>query len=80
MVFISLVALLVALPMKETYKPIILKQRAKKHGITPPETPASNQSVTRILATRILRPFHMLYTEVGCVGQNKVVHDFANNL
>jgi hypothetical protein len=65
MIFITLAALLVALPMKETYKPIILKQRAKKHGIAPPETPASSQKVTKVLATRILRPFHMLYTEVS---------------
>jgi ribosomal protein L34 len=65
MIFITLAALLVALPMKETYKPIILKQRAKKHGMTPLATPHSSQKVTKVLATRIMRPFHMLYTEVG---------------
>jgi hypothetical protein len=65
MIFITLAALIVALPMKETYKPIILKQRAKVHGLTPPDTPQSNQKVTKVLATRILRPFHMLYTEVS---------------
>jgi ribosomal protein L34 len=62
MIFITLFAFIFALPMKETYKPIILKQRAKKHGIEPP---ASSQKVTKVLATRILRPFHMLYTEVS---------------
>ncbi|KAH4821383.1 hypothetical protein HBH61_016510 [Parastagonospora nodorum] len=60
MIFITLFAFIFTLPMKETYKPIILKQRAKKHGI---ELPATSQKVTKVLATRILRPFHMLYTE-----------------
>jgi len=64
MIFITLFAFIFALPMKETYKPIILKQRAKKHGIEPP-VPATSQKVTKVLATRILRPFHMLYTEVS---------------
>lgn len=62
MIFITVFAFIFALPMKETYKPIILKQRAKKHGIQPPAIP---QKVTKVLATRILRPFHMLYTEVS---------------
>ncbi|KAL5116646.1 hypothetical protein ACEQ8H_005395 [Pleosporales sp. CAS-2024a] len=62
-IFVTLAAFIIALPMKETYKPIILEQRARKLGMTPPRVPTKSQSVVKVLATRILRPFHMLYTE-----------------
>jgi hypothetical protein len=65
MIFITLAALIFALPMKETYKPIILKQRTKKHGIVAPDSPAQSQKITSVIATRLLRPFHMLYTEAS---------------
>ena len=50
--------------MKETYKPIILARRAKRNGITPPESPGANLSVRQVLVRNFLRPLHMLVTEV----------------
>jgi MFS family permease len=63
MIFIALAAFLIALPMRETYKPIILARRAKKHGIIPPADPAAAKVKTAI-ALKVVRPLHMLCTEV----------------
>jgi MFS family permease len=64
MIFITLVAFVIALPMKETYKPVILKQRAKKAGITPTEDQPASDKLKNAVMMRVLRPFHMLFTEV----------------
>jgi hypothetical protein len=64
MIFITLVAFVIALPMKETYKPVILKQRAKKFGITPTEDQPASAKLKNAVMIRVLRPFHMLFTEV----------------
>ncbi|OAL02054.1 MFS general substrate transporter [Phaeosphaeriaceae sp. SRC1lsM3a] len=63
MIFITLAAFILALPMKETYKPIILKQRAKKHGITPPQEAPDSAKLKNAMVLKVLRPFHMLFTE-----------------
>ncbi|KAF2029571.1 MFS general substrate transporter [Setomelanomma holmii] len=62
MIFVALSAFIIAAPMKETYKPQILKNRAKKHGITPPEDPAASK-VKNAVALKVVRPLHMLCTE-----------------
>jgi hypothetical protein len=64
MIFITLAAFLFALPMKETYKPIILNNRAKKSGITPVENGPASGKLKNAIITRLSRPFHMLFTEV----------------
>jgi hypothetical protein len=64
MILITLAAFLFALPMKETYKPIILKQRAKKRGITPVGGQPASGSLKNAVVTRVSRPFLMLFTEV----------------
>ncbi|KAJ4299180.1 hypothetical protein N0V90_004424 [Kalmusia sp. IMI 367209] len=61
MLFISLVVFLGAIPMKETYKVIILKRRAKKRGIAPPKQ--AGAAVKRTVVQNFLRPMHMLVTE-----------------
>jgi MFS family permease len=64
LIFVTLAAFIIAAPMSETYKPIILKQRAKKYGIAPlkdPERPKLKSSFTQ----KIARPLHMLFTEVN---------------
>jgi ribosomal protein L34 len=63
MIFITLAAFLFALPMKETYKPIILKQRAKKHGLVLKDDQAEGAKVKNAVMMKVLRPFHMLFTE-----------------
>lgn len=63
MIFITLAAFLLALPMKETYKPIILKQRAKKLGIVPPQAGPDSAKLKNAVMLKVLRPFHMLFTE-----------------
>lgn len=63
MLFVAIAVFLTALPMKETYKPAILKKRAKKLGIALPTNEA--QAVKRSLVQNFLRPLHMLVTEVS---------------
>ncbi|KAH7412074.1 major facilitator superfamily domain-containing protein [Phaeosphaeria sp. MPI-PUGE-AT-0046c] len=63
MIFITLAVFIIALPMKETYKPIILKQRAKKHGITAPQVAPDSAKLKNAVILKVLRPFHMLFTE-----------------
>lgn len=62
MIFVSLGVFLSALPMKETYKPVILKRRAKKLGLTPPKGPEG--AMKRTIVVNLFRPVHMLLTEV----------------
>ncbi|KAL5413800.1 hypothetical protein PMIN06_009394 [Paraphaeosphaeria minitans] len=62
MLFIALAVFLGALPMKETYKKVILERRAKKRGISPPE-PAGGAAVKKTVVQNFLRPMHMLVTE-----------------
>jgi hypothetical protein len=69
MIFITLAAFLFALPMKETYKPIILKQRAKKSGFTPVDGQPASGSLKNAIITRLSRPFLMLFTEVSHSSQ-----------
>jgi hypothetical protein len=64
MLFITLAVFITALPMKETYKPIILKQRAKKLGLPAPAG-AEGASIKRALTLKLVRPLHMLSTEVS---------------
>jgi hypothetical protein len=64
MIFITLAAFVVALPMKETYKPVILKQRAKKFSVTPAEDQPASNKLKNAVMLKVLRPFHMLFTEV----------------
>ncbi|KAF2832692.1 MFS multidrug transporter-like protein [Ophiobolus disseminans] len=62
-IFITLIATLVALPMKETYKPIILKKRARKHGLKMPDAPKGAKMKTAIVV-KVVRPLHMLVAEL----------------
>lgn len=63
MLFVSLSVYLSALPMKETYKPVIIKNRAKRRGIELPK-PAQSLTVKRSVMMLFVRPLHMLVTEV----------------
>lgn len=65
MLFISIAVFILAIPMKETYKPIILKRRAKKLGITVPEADTQpTKASKKLLVQRLVRPMHLLVTEV----------------
>ncbi|OCL10986.1 MFS multidrug transporter-like protein [Glonium stellatum] len=57
--FISIPVYLTCLPMRETYKKIILKRRAKRLGIAPPNGPAG------LAAIKILAPYHFTISQVG---------------
>ena len=58
--------ILQTLGMSETYKPVILKNRAKKLGIKGPDTGDESlaETLKYFLRKTILRPIHMLFTEV----------------
>lgn len=57
---------LAALPMKETYKPEILRRRAKRLGIKPVGTGmAKHISAKKSVMQGLVRPLHMLVTEVS---------------
>lgn len=62
MLFISLAVFLSAIPMKETYKPVILKHRASKDEKTF-ETPTGGTAVKKSVVQNFFRPMHMLGTE-----------------
>jgi hypothetical protein len=66
MLFITLAVYVIAIPMRETYKPIILKRRAKKLGITLPGP--STAGVKSSVVQNFLRPLHMLVTEVSNIS------------
>jgi hypothetical protein len=62
MLFLAVFVYAIALPMDETYKPIVLKKRAKKHGIaTKQETPDLKSEILM----RFIRPLHLISTEVS---------------
>jgi MFS family permease len=61
MIFITLIVFAIAVPMRETYKPVILKRRAKKLGIVPQTKTAS---IGELLIRNSIRPMEMLVTEV----------------
>jgi MFS family permease len=63
--FWGVIAYAVALPQRETYKKIILKQRAAKLGLPPPPNPLP-PGMTKlhfIVVVTVLRPLTMLTTE-----------------
>ena len=64
-IFIGVVALVLVLPLQETYKKVILTKRAKKLGIPgPPKPPVSGWKYVKLLLTiTLFRPIHMLTTE-----------------
>ncbi|KAI1596533.1 ProP Permease of the major facilitator superfamily [Pyrenophora tritici-repentis] len=62
MLFITIVVYIAALPMKETYKPIILKKRAIKAGILIKD---EDKDIKRLFVLKFVRPIHMLSTEIG---------------
>ncbi|CAN9154833.1 unnamed protein product [Alternaria alternata] len=58
--FLALFVYIIALPMSETYKPIILKKRAKKQGIV---TKQETADLTSEIVMRFIRPLHLISTE-----------------
>ncbi|KAH7383974.1 major facilitator superfamily domain-containing protein [Pyrenochaeta sp. MPI-SDFR-AT-0127] len=62
LLFITLVIFVAALPMQETYKPIILQRRAKKLGLSVKPAPGG-VDIKRTFALKLARPMHMLFTE-----------------
>ncbi|KAJ4384828.1 hypothetical protein N0V86_000431 [Didymella sp. IMI 355093] len=64
MIFVTLAVYIVSLPMKETYKPVILARRAKKLGLeTKPTGSQGGAAMKRAVVTGLSRPMHMLATE-----------------
>lgn len=60
--------------MKETFKPVILKNRAKKHGLAVTDDKSIHKMKTAI-ALKVIRPLHMLVCEVS---QNREDATLAN--
>ncbi|KAB2103605.1 Polyamine transporter 4 [Alternaria gaisen] len=58
--FLALFVYIIALPMSETYKPMILKKRAKKQGIV---TKQETADLTSEIVMRFIRPLHLISTE-----------------
>ncbi|KAG9185568.1 hypothetical protein G6011_06899 [Alternaria panax] len=58
--FLSVFAYAIAIPMSETYKPMILKKRAKKNGIATTQETANMRSE---MIMRFIRPIHLITTE-----------------
>ena len=64
LLFFTAASLLYCLPMKETYKKIILQNRAKKLGIPPPpKGPTGAAGLKFLLVITLFRPVHMLFAE-----------------
>lgn len=63
--FWGVVAYAICIPQKETYKKIILKNRAKKLGLQPPPNPLppGMSKLRFILVVTVLRPLRMLVAE-----------------
>ncbi|OAL34858.1 hypothetical protein AYO20_05818 [Fonsecaea nubica] len=63
--FWGVIAYAISLPQRETYKKIILKERAQKLGLPPPPNPLPpGMSKFRfVLVVTLLRPLRMLFTE-----------------
>ena len=74
MLFITLAVFALAVPTKETYKPIILERRAKKHGITIKKVSTGNSAsaVKKSLLLNLVRPVHMLVTEASSTCHHHV--------
>ena len=65
MIFITLAVYIASLPMRETYKPIILAKRAKKLGLNVnASSVVGATAMKRSIITNLFRPMHMLVTEV----------------
>lgn len=63
-IFVMVLAYVYSLGMKETYKKIILQNRAKKLGIPPPPKGLTGIAALKFLVTvTLFRPIKMLYTE-----------------
>lgn len=70
MIFVTLAVYIASLPMKETYKPIILARRAKKLGLQKNAAGSpGGAAMKRAVIIGLFRPMHMLVTEVR--KQNK---------
>jgi len=63
--FFGILAYLISIPEKETYKKIILKNRAAKLGLPPPPSPLppGMSKLRFILVVTLMRPMRMLFTE-----------------
>ncbi|KAH8806094.1 MFS transporter [Xylogone sp. PMI_703] len=63
--FVGAFSYLLCLPQKETYKKIILQQRAKRLGLPPPQDnlPTGVAKLKVLLVITVLRPMHMIVTE-----------------
>ena len=62
--FVMIPNFVYALGMKETYKKIILRNRAKRLGIAPPpKGPTGKAAVKFLFTVTLIRPVKMLYTE-----------------
>ncbi|RMZ83346.1 hypothetical protein DV737_g1692, partial [Chaetothyriales sp. CBS 132003] len=63
--FLGAFTYLVALPQRETYKKIILQQRAKKFNLPPPPNtiPSGFARMKFFLTVSLFRPLHMIFTE-----------------
>ena len=62
MLFITVTIYIAALPMKETYKPVILKRRAKSLGLP---VQYEEADIKRLIVLKFIRPLHMLSSEVN---------------
>jgi hypothetical protein len=64
-IFFAIFSWLTVLPMRETYKKIILARRAKKRGIPPPPSPfaTTGAKLHFMLTVTVIRPVAMLITE-----------------
>lgn len=67
MLFITLAVFALSLPMKETYKPEILRRRAKRLGVKNSPAPAAIGAVSagNAIIQNFVRPVHMLVSEVS---------------
>lgn len=62
--FVGVAFYLVSFGTSETYKKVILKRRAKRHGVEPPKGGPTGLAMVKMLFTVTLaRPLHMLFTE-----------------
>ena len=64
LLFASLAMIFYMIPLKETYKRIILQKRAKALGLpTPPKGPTGLAAMKVLLTITLIRPIHMIFTE-----------------
>ena len=64
LLFVSLAAMFYMIPLRETYKKIILQKRAKKRGLPPlPKGPTGLAAMKILLTITLIRPIHMIFTE-----------------